>query len=395
MNLKIKSENIIYAFLCSIFIIAVLPKAIQMIVISLFLFGIIFIEKKFYIDKKMKFLCVFVFIYILSAVTSAIGSVEVSRIFATINTIALWIYGILFFSYVSKLQINRNKVNKILFFNMMIFTILGITVMILKMKNYNFSNSILKRLVAVDWANNEKSYRFSCMMEYPNLAVLYYFIVNAFAYNYIKDRKISTKLIYITSTIIPVIIVNSRIGIILAIINYIFYLPEIIKNKTARRNVIIIIVMIMIVVVAFNGENLFNKVEKLINSRGDSTSMRSSIYQNSIKNTIERSVLFGSGIKIMFHGYPLGSHSTFIGVFYKSGLVGLFFFLVTMFNLGYQYLKLGKLSRINKIYAINFLSLCVMMCIEDIDGANWLCILFFILTGIHLNAKGEYDGKKV
>ena len=108
--------------------------------------------------------------------------------------------------------------------------------------------------------------------------------------------------------------------------------------------------------------------------------MRLAIYQNSIMTTLERNILFGNGVKYFFYDYPLGSHSSVIGSFYKTGIIGFILFLTL-------YIKLTIISfkcfKKNPVVSATILAVLLFMIFEDIDGTNWLLIYFcFLYSGI-------------
>ena len=104
--------------------------------------------------------------------------------------------------------------------------------------------------------------------------------------------------------------------------------------------------------------------------------MRSAIYSLSINRTIDDSLLIGNGIKEIFNGYPLGSHSTFIGFFYKTGLIGT---IVAITAFALLYIEFYRILRQEEkvIYLISAFCVLIFMMTEDLDGANWLLALYF------------------
>lgn len=383
--MKSKVENYIYFFLSILFLIILLPKPIQMIIIGIIFLLLMVNYKKIYIEKKVLPMFCFACVHVLSIMFNSLNCDSFTRILAAFNTVMIWFLGIFFYSYISKMNINKKIVNKIMFGNLVIFSALGLLVFILKIIGNDFSDPILSKLITTDWANGIKSVRFTCAMEYPNLAVLFYFLCFPFAYEHIKEKNFLKKLIFLIISIIPVIAVNSRMGIILVILNFISLIPKIAIKKKTRNLLFFLIILISLFVCFLKGDYLLDRVIQLINSRGDSTSMRSSIYLNSIEKALNQSPFIGCGIKNMYMGYPLGSHSTYIGVFYKTGFLGLLIFFIGYYNLLITYLK-NIDTNIQKIHLISFLFLSIMLAVEDIDGANWIGILFFVLNSVYFNS---------
>ena len=90
------------------------------------------------------------------------------------------------------------------------------------------------------------------------------------------------------------------------------------------------------------------------------------------------------GIKDALAGdvYPYGSHSSYLGYFYKTGIVGgilylLSFLLKSMGLIGWKINTSWK-----DVFRFSFFCVLVWMILEDLDGVNWSICLFYAYMGI-------------
>lgn len=378
------AEKVVYMYLKSLFIIMFLPKTIQMLMIGFLFFVLVCNYKKIYIDKRMLPFLLFSLIHLISIIFNMFSIKETSRIVAALNTCSLWILGTLIFSYIEKINLDKRKVNKIMFYNVVLLIFFALVYFILTRLNFGFNYPIIRKLATLNWAYGVKGYRFVSFMEYPNLVVIFYFISLPFALDYIKEKNRLFKFIFLTLSILPVFFSDSRLGIVLCIINYLYVLPKLLEKEKFKKFILITIFFLLgIIILLFKWNDMYHYLYNLIYSRQDSTSMRTLIYETSINKVIDNSILIGCGIKTMMSGYPLGSHSTIIGTFYKTGVLGTIFMIWGFCSLLSSIIKRERHG--SKIYLLSFLCLLGMLAMEDLDGANWSCILFFMLISIFIS----------
>lgn len=376
--------KIIYIFLSSIFAISLLPKNIQMFLIIILLIILLNSRKKIYISKKIIPFIIMGIIHFISILTSYLTyNHEYSRIFAACNTALIWIIGGLIYSIIEKNDVDFKKINKICYINILILTFLGI-IMILVEKTAIINNvSVFGRsLMGEDWINGQKSMRLLAFMEYANLVSMFYFLVFPFAYDYVVQNK-SRGFIIIFSLLsfIPVYLSGSRISKLLLIVLIYFILLNFASDSKKKMNTLIIFtIFISTFALLIYGTQIEEKINQLLNSREGSTTTRLNIYLESINITLEKSPVIGCGIKDYIGDYPLGSHSTYIGFFYKTGFLGLLFAMIGVLGFFKKIIK----SNLYYIYKVCFILFLIMCCVEDIDGANWLGILFFIIMGFYI-----------
>lgn len=376
-----KDDKFLYIFLSLIYFIAILPKTVQMAFIILFLAICIMHKKKIFIDKKsIPFLIVFI-IQIFAIVFYAMNN-DSSRIVAAINTAVLWLIGPLLYSFIINLNISKEKIEKICYINIMITIVLALLMIVMTKIGSNGISILGRDLMRTDWLNNKKDIRLLGFLEYSNLIVLLFFLIHPFALRYVCDNKRKIfQILFMILSIIPVFLTNSRIGIILSLIYYCFVIPKIISfNKKTFILTFVLFILIGGTFVLINHEMVANKISEIVHSRENSSTMRNIIYSKSIEKTMNDSPIIGVGVKEYIGEYPLGSHSTIIGFLYKTGILGLIFGILGFFLIIKDYFK-----KHNLLFFISFCCLTISLFFEDLDGANWFIILFFIITSYYCN----------
>lgn len=392
MNENNKIEKIICFILRHLFILILMPKNIQFFVILALLFYFIIINKKILFFNGTTFCFILVgVIQLVSIWINSLGNHDASRIIASLNTCLIWILSGLIFGYVMSGNYNKEKINKLAFYNMMGLIILSIIYVIFPKELLLKINLFDRRIVGIDWLYGLKSYRFMGFMEYSNLVVLLCLLLFPFSFQYLKNRNANKFLLIIFDLLssLPAIKTNSRMGIMLFIvITLIMLINTIVKDKKLIKLFYFIIFPVILVLVFANFQGqISNKINNLMNSRADSTSQRTIIYQKSIEKTINGHLILGCGIKDMTGEYPLGSHSTYIGLFYKTGLIGLIVGIIGFIRILISLIK----NKIESVYILFYIGLLSMLLIEDIDGTNWFIFLFVVLYGTIVSRRKKVE----
>ena len=381
LYLQSRIEKILVAFMSLLIPIFVLPKNIQLVVLIIFVLLIIKRTRSFHLDNFSIYILAYIAIYALSIIINAMKPVAGDRIFASINTIAIWIIGLFFYLSTKNLKIGTEKINKIIFVNSSLIIILSILFLLHKNGIFTINNWLMTRVSSTDWINGVKTTRFNGLMEYPNLVSLYFLILMNQILEYIQKKKWIIKIIFPLLIIMPLFASGSRSGMIIGIAEILLHYYATIRSKKINKKTLefikfIGIIFISIIIIPL----ILDFLVSLLNAREGSNTMREDIYRTSISAVDKCSILIGCGIKTMYYGYPLGSHSTFIGAYYKTGILGLIILLISFITLVSSRLRKSGWSN-DIIYTV---LLFIMLVFEDIDGANWLLILFFICQSMYL-----------
>lgn len=405
MKMQVKYErsdmfkNIVdeYSLFKYFWIIALCPKVIQLILMTFFI-GVFIHKSKIKIDIIAKCLLIYIIIYFFSIAFNIIRfDLDYGRIFSAFNSLTLWLVATLYYCYYKNNKINMKKICKYCFYNVVILIALAIFSLLLD-KIFNTREVILlgRRLFIRDWFNGSTQLRFFGFLEYANMIIILYMLFFPFAYIYLINKK-NFLLLFIFLSLLPIFLSLSRTGYVISLVCmgltiYTHYFKKINRHK---KMVILSCTMVILVYCIFKTDILSIMIENIISiilGREGSDSARSTIYSTSIQMTSQYSPIFGMGIKIRsILGYPLGSHSTYIGFYYKTGLIGILLG-VSMFI--YINCRLFISSFQNTKYFLVYFYLIIFSSIlifEDIDGGNWIIICYFSLLGIIMNKRNLKD----
>lgn len=371
-------------------LIAILPKSIQFVV--LFSLTIWYFVRARYFKLKLNGISKMFFtvnvIYIVSIIASIFrNNHEISRIFAAFNTCAITFIGVIIYNFIYEKQLNIRKVSKYMFYNMIIlFCIWGGYLLLGQNGNFSFMNGVLS---SKDWVNNRETTRFQAYLEYVNLIVYMELYCLPLSIIYVKETygKFVTTL-YALASFFPIISSNSRTGLccvavlIITIILTINFSPILIFFMKHRAKCIAAILVMFIFGACIFYKEIFAGIGYFLTMRQGSTDTRMELYRDSIWKMLVESPILGCGIKDTWKVIPYGSHSTYIGMFYKTGILGGTIFLCWGFrNLLKYLLKKDKVyySIIMKVAIVCILGLSIL---EDLDGANWNIVMFMSFCAV-------------
>ncbi len=379
----------------AVFPVALCPKAIQL---ALFAFLVIVLAVKFGRHGMMSLtfglveglLFCFLFVYLLSILLNS-SQAEQSRVFAAFNKWAIWMIAVLLYSFFRQAQIDCSIVSKIAFLNIVLLVVLSLTY---------YSGIVLslpwdaRTLSGVDWINGERSTRFHCFLEYSTLVAAAYFILFPVSLRTVVNCRFSGLAYgYCILALIPVVACSSRTGILFGVASTfaaILYINELRGDGKLSRNTKLFFAFIVAVtfVVLYHSE-IVATVEELLGSRQGSTDTRRSLYEYTFAHVMDSSPVFGCGIKDTVAQFgsavPVGSHSTYLGILYRTGVVGLALFLSALFVLAKKIVTTGAKDRTRPYRAFFMLLCCIFFLTEDIDGADWLLVCSLSVAGLLSN----------
>lgn len=370
---------------------ALCPKAVQLVLYVLVLVGLI-VElgasriSKLHIGRVECFLLCFCAVYMI-AILVHVPQSESSRIIAAGNTLACWVISILTYTMMRQSELDRSRISKIALANVVILVALSLIYFAGIKMSLSFG---ARQLAGVDWINGKRTLRLHAFLEYSTLVAAMYFLFFPLSLCCVcrwKHRLLSY--FYCVLAIVPVIACSSRTGIllgVLATIAGIFYINEKTRVKAFSRGakVVIVAVIAIVLIVIFHSE-LLSAIQELLDSRQGSTDTRRSLYQYTFNEVVTQSPIIGCGIKDTVAQFgeavPVGSHSTYLGVFYRTGIVGSFLFIAGLICLVQAVIRGGSSSvecEYRFFYTLLFLAFFVT---EDIDGADWLLVSSFSVAG--------------
>ena len=356
--------------------LCILPKEF-FCAISLIILLIILLKFKIKLNYFLYIVVACCLIHIFSSTYFYIISpeTEFSRVFSTFNTILSWIIAFLLISCLPKASnLDKASIKKIsLFAKINIFIIFVISMLAIICDKINLNIIFLGRSLLIDdWTNGVETHRQILFFEYSSLIT--FFCIFNLGFIFASEQLNFKNFLFILLSFFPIYFSKSRICIVAYFLLLAFIIFFILKMKL-KQNFARFVIFIFLVFF-FGFIIFFDQITSIISgfflSREGSNSLRFSLYIESIKNTFSINPLFGCGIKIMYsENVPMGSHSTFIGTFYKTGIFGfslLLFFILLLIS----YLIKKK----NLILLGVFASIFLICLFEDIDGTNWLVFYF-------------------
>ena len=398
--LRIKKEDYLLLPIALFWVIVFLPKYIQF---AFFCAYYIVLESRYGRKKKRDVFFFLQMIYLTLFGISIffngfIGSHETVRIFAAINTwlincIAVESYAV----YKNENVVVSNKLSEYCLINLTVLITLNLIYLLsASMKNVHVLGHAL---CGADWIGGVYSTRFYGFLDYANMVVFAILFFYPLALKKINKNEIAKLLLTIGSAI-TIYTTNSRSGFVLFLFIVVVYSFFGRKKRTFlfyKRNkklLVALSIIVVAIIVASGAKYISGFFSKLVNMRVASNGMRSYIYTSSITRMLRENPFIGIGIKDMIaeYGYPYGSHSTYIGAFYKTGILGGLIYIVSIVYIGTKILKSKSKTNIHFLYRVSIICALLLMCVEDIDGTNWaIFLMYFLLSQLKGESQNEYE----
>ncbi|WP_164028601.1 O-antigen ligase family protein [Rodentibacter caecimuris] len=384
MNLIRKKLEMKYFIFKYLWIIVLLPKPIQSIVLFYISFVLFLSKKKRNIEYVELFFLFHIFVYLFSLIINFLSDgAEVGRLFATLNTFFSWVIALLLYSYYKEESLDINKIQFFCFINLLIFIFIGLLGKLAMDYQIDSFNIMGRELYRLDWIDEAVSYRLVNYFEYTNLISFFYFLMTPLSFYYIRGKSFLFKSLFVLLCFYIVFLSHSRVGVIFAfLILSCQFLSFLIKDKKKILIFCFFILLLLFVLSFLFYEYISLWIDYKLNSRKGSTDARYNIYFSSLQLMWLKSPFIGIGIKHILENYPLGSHSTYIGFLYKTGIIGSFFAILGVIFMLFKYFKAFILTKIEFHTFICFISFLCFLVIEDLDGSVWGITVFFSLQGI-------------
>lgn len=384
-------------------------------------------------NKLHYILLLFILVYALSIILN-FNMVDIKRIIASIYNLSYWIMGLLIMISIYNIDIKikdiiflSNSIKLVLIFQIALaiigFILWKSGVKSLQFKsivglffntNVNlFQDSISTKFYVSQWDSGNEVLRFIGVSIYPTACALISSVIALYSCINLKNNKF--RAIVITISYFIVVMTRSRTVIValplsIFLILSIMYLDNI--KEIVKKNKKVILYILLLFIFAFIFLNWkFELIDKFIFGREASNNARLKIYTETI-NVFLRNMILGNGYKVSVPqlDVPIGSHSTYLGILMKTGLIGFSIFaafigiLWRMWISNIEKFKNKKNGLIKIIYiytGITMLLYSVWFITEDIDAPQIACLLFFvnasiitIIDKLYLEIK-DFDYKKI
>lgn len=289
-------------------------------------------------------------------------------------------YALFFYNYYRKADFNSSVVRnvvKVNYFVLFLITVLYLFFPMLKPTLFG------RELFSIEWFPHMRI-RLAAYFEYATL--IGQFILFSYPILFLKPQKhMENILISLLLTICSyfsgarILLVCMLVLLASLLLDYILFKTNL---KLTKKNTFILGMTFLFITACFS-YNIWSIIEKIIMYRNQSTITRMIVYQESIIEVLKGNILFGQGIRIpSSEGIFLGSHSTYISVFYRTSLLGIVLYF-SAFILLYK----EAISKNYKIYRLFFYTLLCYTFFEEIDPNHWSIVLLFSTFGIVGRAK--------
>lgn len=374
-------------FLFFIWPLALMGKEFQLLIlISLSVYFLLRYKKEILnrvLSKGEIILGAYCFLYLVSIACNAFSS-QLNRIYASINTALLWFISLFLFICYRSLNLNKFILSRIALWDMIVMISLSIVYFIFPQFNFYILD---RSFIGGDWINGERTVRFFCFFEYANLVSVFCLILFPLSLQYIAKKK--TRLfgyVYCLLSILPILASASRsaffLGIVMILTGILYVRKNVSRKILSNKSILGIIAILLCSCVVLFSKDIFSKIYSIFISRSGSNNERFSLYQYSILEMLNNSPLIGCGIKRIAPQFgesvPLGSHSTYVGVLYKTGILGCAIFLIALYSIIKRILSNNGFDPY--LFVFIFV-LIVYFVFEDIDGADWVLALLFSVAG--------------
>ena len=400
LHLSITKENILIGLLSSLWLLVLLPKTMQFAVYAVILTIMIWNRRIALSGPEISILagCSIQSVAIITQVLTR--SPEQQRVMAAINTTMIWVIAVMLYSLCKEVQNKTDvieKMAKAARLNMIILFLLYLFSLVYHSNTIQISG-MTYYLRRNDYLSSGSTTRFCGLME-TVLGPSHLFFVCTPILMLDNDNRLKRRnLLAAILGYISVLATHSRIGLLCASAALMIMLYSYMTRKFGhhlKTSIILLVGMIAISVALYYKAELMTQISDLFNARGGSNSARFAIYEQSLSKMWSESPVIGIGIKYMLGAFPYGSHCTYIGLLYKAGFLGAFFFLFGIYQIIY---RIGRqISDYSWHLCAFFIILLyfVFLIFADLDGSDWVIISMFLTWGFLGSKETQKENKTV
>lgn len=402
ITLRLRGHWERYAIFQYFWVIAVLPKALQLVALGgLMLLAVLRSDRKLRPDRFVLLQGLCLMIYALSIMVNALlGNHPMSRVFAAVNTWAINLVAVALYAFYRNMELDVRRIGKYALMNLLILIGLWLVFAATNGAKIMFWG---RKLSDDDWINGLLDMRFMGFLDYSNLVIFCILFFYPLALRYLSDKPLLS--LGLTMILFPVVsATNSRTGLVLMAVLFLAYALFVLQKtffrifRKYRPHTILLCGVAALVVGIAAFDMALRILQKFISLRAGSNNMRIFIYTESMTQMLRESPVIGIGIKdlLAFQAdgyamqyYALGSHSTYLGMFYKIGLLGGTLYLLSLVAVFIPILKSRDKDNHLLMLKICVIGTALMMVLEDIDGSNWSICLFYLLLAFLRNPRWD------
>jgi len=361
-------------------------------------------------SNHVSFAAVLVLVYVLIygfSIAANASMYSSQRILGGVYNLSYWIMGLLIILAVSNMDW-RSWSQRLFwpFVTIAIFSgiisLIGLILWTTGVENYTLVtpfNAVFSSLVDVplikastnmnilnkDWLLDQARPRSSALAPYPTALAGIMLFVLPFIY-YFQPQTAAKRVFKYTALILGTwafLSALSRISILALIISGLLVF---ILSSRKKYLFIPLLVMAGFAALPFFIEGF----DWMLGLREGSSETRLSLYRTGIDFAMAQNPLLGVGIKprLIYLNIPVGSHSTYVGALYKTGIIGLLIIMILQTRIFMVWHKSMKKIRnpdekkFLSAVGVSLLAIMIWMIGEDIDAPQLVAFLYFFYVGI-------------
>lgn len=371
-------------------------------------------KKRLLIPKECRFLFLLIFFYGLSLLLNLPRS-EMARILASLYNYSIWVMGLCLVIVVYNCKFSIDTIRRLdwaLKVNTLIIGVLVILGLILwfrgeKMLVYpspvlkcfeqlgsfpHFKATTTIKIIDTSWFASRELPRASTVSPYPTalggtMIIIVPLLIGC--HKAIYNKLGFWQLLLVGLGVLALLLSLSRTSVLALIFATI---TVYILNRRDRMGIISLSGLFLVILTPL----LVEAGEWFAALREGSTIARFNLYSHTFKTVIDEAPIFGIGVKPRedIFAIPIGSHSMYMGLLFKTGFLGLFTFLAFQVHLMWSWckacFKLRKLKRSKPemvlwdYIGVSLIAMTFWMITEDLDAPQLVAFLYFFLAGIML-----------
>ena len=401
MTLTFTREDLQFWIIKYLWILILLPKMVQFAVYSLILV-LLLLKKPLHPNRG-------VFFFILGAAVQIIAIIwqclikdpALSRVAAGINTSLIWIISALFYSVFAGESLSPDAMKKYhdcCVRNLVIMFLIYLFSLVSPANTFNVLGHTIY-LRRMDYLSSGTTSRFAGMTETvlgPSHFYAFTLPVLFFGRHSGNDLR---DVILAFLGFVCVFATHSRMGTICCFGMLYLYVRQFLCNRYGKSITtlldIITALTVFIAAIVF-WDRIADVFISFFNARGGSNEARFTIYRKSLAAFWNENPLFGCGVKNMIdmgngYSFPYGSHSMYVGLLYKTGIVGTLFYTIGFIDI---FIGLHSSLRSNRnCMSIILIFVCyfVMLIFADLDASDWVIVSMFSTWGILSNSSAVHS----
>lgn len=386
-----------FPFAC-LWLIIIVPKTIAAVLYTAILVWMLATRKgakqpSKYFKNIFMLLIAATAIYLLSIIRAMVVNFDSERLVAAFGTLLSWLLGLGYTFYYSTChEVSWLAVSKRMAFSMLVLAVILLSYYVV---GPSLPRIFGRAVSSVDYLSSGATTRLNAFMEYPTLVAVFVLIVYGSAVYWVNQKWGFIGVVALSAIgVLSIRAAASRAGIFAVIplvATGVLYSAYSSSQKVRHYFIALGVLSALgvLIAVAFFGHSIARTVYEIINSRLGSTSGRLYIYSESISMTLSDSPIIGMGVKYtssLSNDAPFGSHSTWVGFFYKTGFIGLALYIILFYRI-FQ-MQLRRAASKNSYEVFLAISLTILYCyffVEDLDATAWTCVLFFSLFAARMN----------